>query len=540
MADNKSVLVSGEPRAVSADFEGEPVERQDHKVVDNTAIVLELLRRTGNRIAANRNAIIFLEDEAKELEETFYDKLDKAGKSISDVHSSIDDNFSDITTRDKPGNWEHVNDSVPYITSGLERIQSSVNLLKEIGISANTWKDRVAIIKELSDKASIFSVNDKNIAFVDIGAVTKDDITAALTDKTKKVFSAIMGTLNSEPFTGWYFKIGDSGNGMIFCPTIKTVFSLSKKATRDAVDIKVILGDDTGNISDLTAEEQSLLALLKQTGVSSTVWNKMISDITALQERKATVQSLTENNLSNSLWKNLIININRFEALKAQISSLKSAGVSLNSWNRAKEKFLYDDNDEFLPKEGKLIRALKDVGLDYRSWNLLVNRIQQLSSLTRRVETLSKIELSNEKWFAILSDINSIKTVKNFFSAAIAAGFSPKTWLTVTTKGVLSMTQEERDFLNELMISGISEATWIKALADITELQATKTVVDDLVAAGLSADSWTTAQSDIRDLLEVKAFIDSLKESGFSVENWSKVWAAVLNAEPNPADPNGQ
>ena len=104
------------------------------------------------------------------------------------------------------------------------------------------------------------------------------------------------------------------------------------------------------------------------------------------------------------------------------------------------------------------------------------------------------------------------------------------------------MTQEERNFLNNLMASGFTKDKWHEVLSDIVELQTSKTFLDQLVTAGLTAEAWTTLQDTVTTLNETKTFIDALQSAGFSEENWSKVYAAALAADDNQgnSDQNSQ
>lgn len=104
------------------------------------------------------------------------------------------------------------------------------------------------------------------------------------------------------------------------------------------------------------------------------------------------------------------------------------------------------------------------------------------------------------------------------------------------------MTQEERNFLNNLMASGFTKDKWNEVLSDIVELQTSKTFLDQLVTAGLTPEAWTTLQGTIETLNETKEFIDALKLAGFSEESWSRVYAAALAADGNQgnSDQNSQ
>lgn len=92
------------------------------------------------------------------------------------------------------------------------------------------------------------------------------------------------------------------------------------------------------------------------------------------------------------------------------------------------------------------------------------------------------------------------------------------------------MTTEERDFLDELMVSGLTEVSWQAAMADIVKLQTAKVFLDGLSAAGLSVETWLRAKADISELLNTKAFIDGLRTAGFSKNTWERVYTAALAA----------
>jgi len=92
------------------------------------------------------------------------------------------------------------------------------------------------------------------------------------------------------------------------------------------------------------------------------------------------------------------------------------------------------------------------------------------------------------------------------------------------------MTNEERDFIDSLMMSDLTDESWKNALSDIVKLQTAKVFLDSLSLAGLSAESWTKTRNDVDELLKTKTFIDSLKTAGFSKTAWEQVYAAALAA----------
>lgn len=98
------------------------------------------------------------------------------------------------------------------------------------------------------------------------------------------------------------------------------------------------------------------------------------------------------------------------------------------------------------------------------------------------------------------------------------------------------MTNEERDFIDSLMISGLTDVSWKKALADIVRLQTAKIFLDSLSTAGLSAESWKRIRDDVDDLLKTKTFVDGLRTVGFSKSTWEQVYAAALAAGMEPTE----
>ena len=516
------MAVSGTARGVSASVVTRPSVSEEEQTVKDNAALFSLLRATGKKIEWNTSAITSLEKDISDIRHFFSESVDTASNNIDQIYRSLD-TFSDISTKDKPDDYDELLKKVSDIKKVQENQTSAVSLLAEHDITPSVWKGVKDDIFNLQKQADSFCLDNRTVNQVDLGTVTRENIGVLLAEKVKGTFGAVTGQLEEHFVSGWWFKTGDSGSGMLFCPATGNVFSLFKSASSDLVDIRIIFGPDLGDISDLSTAEQNFVNLLKTTGLTAELWNKVTADVAALQEVNTAVKSFVSAGLNAYLWKKMLTSVSDISC------DIAYPELSVKSWEKVVSALLREDTDELYEKEKELLESLMVAGVTVAEINNAREALADCKVISEKSSFLADLAGNVKK---LTEDISALTESFSVIKAVRKVNFTLETWKLVTEKGGLfSMTQEERNFLNNLMASGFSKDKWDEVLSDIVELQTSKTFLDQLVTAGLTAEAWTTLQDTIETLRETKTFIDALQSAGFSEETWSKVYAAALAAD---------
>ena len=513
-----------ELRAVTAGEIPRPQISEEEQAVEDNAAFLSLLRAKGKKIEWNTSAITSLEKDISDIKQFFSESVDIASGNIDQIYRTLD-TFSDINKKDKPDGYDELLKKVSDIKSVQEDQVSTVSLLTEHDITPAVWKRVKDDIFNLTEQADSFCLDNKTVSQVDLGTVTRENIGVLLSEKVKGTFGAVSGKLQDEscPVSGWWFKTGDSGSGMLFCPATGNVFSLFKSAGSDSVNIKIIFGPNLDDIFDLSTAEQNFVTLLKTTGLTTELWNKVIADVAALQEVNITVNSFVSAGLNAYLWKRMLTSVSDINC------NIAYPELSVKSWEKVMSALLRKDTDELCEEEKLLLEDLMTAGVTAAEINNVKKALADCKVISEKSSLFAGIASNIKK---LTENISALTESFSVIKAARKVNFTLETWKLITEKGgLVSMTQEERDFLNNLMASGFTKDKWDKVLSDIVELQTSKTFLDQLVTAGLTAEAWTTLQDTIETLNETKTFIDALQSAGFSEETWSKVYAAALAAD---------
>lgn len=506
----------------------EPLPLEEETEAQKVANILALLRTKSKKIAWNIAAINSVKQDVANIRQLFSEMTDTANNKIDQVQNKVNSEFVDVSTRDKPDGYDALVQRVSAVSDGISSISAGVSLLSAAGVNSKIWQEKKNKISDISQRIQDFSYQKKRVPFIELGTVTVNTFGDILQEKVPGSFAAVRGILEGSTVTGWWFKQGNSGNGLLFDHDSSRIFSLFKRSN-GTVDIKIIYGSDTGAISDLTVTEKNFIAGLINAGLSSETWNVAVSAVADIQERQMWYNQAMAVGVSVTVWRKLISDILLAKTIQDIMSPVKESGLSVETWNKAVSLLWKEDNDSLTAAQQKFLSDLKIAGVSDGGFTKVLSDILFLKDLSN----INNVGITTDSWQKFKQDLSNAKDIAQLMFAAKLAGLNSETWAIV--KRVMTMTTEERNFLNELMSSNLSGTAWTKALEDIVTLQTTKTFVDSLISANLSAESWSKALSDIENLLETKTFIDELKKAGFSADAWSTVYSAALSAD-TPAD----
>ena len=420
------MAVVGKPRAVTAEEIPRPQISEEEQTVKDNAAFFSLLRAVGKKIEWNTLAITSLEKDIFDIKQFFSESVDTASDNIDQIYRTLD-TFSDISTKDKPDDYDELLKRVSDIKKVQENQTSAVSLLAEHDITPAVWKRVKDDIFNLTEQADSFCLDNRTVSQVDLGTVTRENIGALLSEKVKGTFGAVNGKLQNGNYSmsGWWFRTGDSGSGMLFCPATGNVFSLFKSASSDLVNIKVIFGPDLDDISDLSTAEQNFVNLLKTTGLTAELWNKVTADVAALQEVNIAVKSFVSAGLNAYLWKRMLTFVSDINC------DIAYPELSVKSWERVVSALLRQDTDELYEKEKLLLEDLMTAGVTAAEINNVKKALADCKVISEKSSLFADIASNIKK---VTENISALTEIFAVVSAARKAGFAYDTWRFVTKK----------------------------------------------------------------------------------------------------------
>lgn len=411
----RGILYSGISGSVETDLEKEFY----HK--DNLDI---RLRNHEQRIAANEEGLNTVNKRLSDIDDSLDDSVETVGKDIADIYTSVNSLFENITKKDEPDGYQELREQLSTIKKDIEEIAAVVREYQTLGFNAATWRTVKNDVLELDTKVSAMPTSYNNVFFTNVGVLTEEIADKNFKDRIMGNFAAIKGNLRcstgDNPFTGWWLQNFGSGRGMICNLYTLEVWSLSRKSYDDPVKFKIIFRNGQGmSDQELFPDEKILIDVLMAAGMTATLWNTMIFDISNMCTRLPYVETL-RNSISDDVW---LVLLSDLEKVKSVVDIAVNK-LSVNSWKQVIKVLLNRDPDT--TGEEEVLRKLKTAGLSAESWYEMLVSIGNIGSVILSADKTVSFDIT--AWEKLLRDLEEIKEMVNFMRLLSNSNFNSTSW----------------------------------------------------------------------------------------------------------------